>query len=87
MSDSKYQKITKQLAGILLVLSLLTFITTTAMLSPIGDQVQEWLNHLGIHMNYLPVTILTLLVVVYIISTAVILRTLSYLLDVDPGSL
>lgn len=81
----------KILAGICLFVSSFTFITITAMFSPIGDQVQAWLsylvNYLGIHMDYSPVTLLNLLVVVYAISAAVIIRTLFYLSGIDPGSL
>lgn len=87
-----YWEIAKKiLAGICLFVSSLTFITITAMFSPIGDYVQEWLsylvNYFGIHMDYSPVTQLQILVVVYAISASVIIRTLSYLLDIDPGSL
>lgn len=81
----------KILAGIGLFVSSFTFITITAMFSPIGDHVQEWLsylvNYLGIHMDYSPVTLFNLLLVVYAISAAVIIRTMNYLLDIDPGSL
>lgn len=87
-----YWEIAKKiLAGICLFISSLTFITITAMLSPIGDHVQELLsylvNYLGIHMDYSPVTQLQILVVVYAISASVIIRTLFYLSDIDPGSL
>lgn len=87
-----YWEIAKKiLAGICLFVSSFTFITITAMCSPIGDQVQAWLNvlvnYLGIHMDYSPVTMLNLLVVVYAISAAVIIRTMAYLLDIDPGSM
>lgn len=81
----------KILAGICLFVSSFTFITITAMFSPIGDHVQEWLsylvNYLGIHMDYSPVTMFNLLLAVYAVLVAVIIRTLSYLLDIDPGSL
>lgn len=87
-----YWEIAKKiLAGIGLFVSSLTFITITAMFSPIGDQVQEWLNilvnYLGIHMDYSPVTLFNLLLVVYAVSAAMIIRTLFSLLDIDPGSL
>ena len=87
-----YWEIAKKiLAGICLFVSSLTFITITAMCSPIGDYVQEWLsylvNYFGIHMDYSPVTQLQILVVVYAISASVIIRTLFYLSDIDPGSL
>lgn len=87
-----YWEIAKKiLAGICLFVSSLTFITITAMCSPIGDYVQEWLsylvNYFGIHMDYSPVTQLQILVVVYAISASVIIRTLFYLSGIDPGSL
>lgn len=87
-----YWEIAKKiLAGICLFISSLTFITITAMFSPIGGHVQEWLsylvNYLGIHMDYSPVTQFNLLLVVYAVSAAMIIRTLFYLLDIDPGSL
>lgn len=87
-----YWEIAKKiLVGICLFVSSFTFITITAMFSPIGDHVQEWLsylvNYLGIHMDYSPVTLFNLLLVVYAVSAAMIIRTLFYLLDIDPGSL
>ena len=85
-----YWEIAKKiLAGICLFVSSFTFITITAMFSPIGDHVQEWLsylvNYLGIHMDYSPVTLFNLLLAVYAVSVAVIIRTMTYLLDIDPA--
>lgn len=77
----------KILAGVILGISSITFLTVLAILSPLGTQILELLNNVGANLNYPPFTMGALLLLAMSTSGMGIVISLFYLLDIDPGSL
>lgn len=77
----------KILAGIVLGISSITFLTVLAILSPLGTQILELLDNVGVNLDYPPFTMAALLLLAMSISGMGIVIGLFYLLDIDPGSL
>lgn len=85
-SQTYFDGVKKALAGCILCISTIIFITVLVILSPIGTPIYEWLNTVA-DMGDTPLARGFLLLLVFATSGLGIVSSLLYLLDIDPGSL
>lgn len=76
----------KILAGVILAVSSITFITVIVILNPIGTPIYEWLEA-NINLGDSPTARGLLLLLVFATSGLGIVSSLLYLFDIGPGEL